>query len=324
MSGLARRALSRPLVRAAVALAAATVLTACGGGDPLENFQARRVLAFGDENSVIDSTGRKYTIDALKSDNVTIDCAANPIWIQTVASSFGLVFPQCNPNNVAAPLSRILAAPGAKVADVKTQVDAHLASDTFGSKDLATILAGRNDLIEIYRRFPAISADQARTEAAAAGAVVAAQVNRIANAGGRVLISEVVDLGQTPFALAEKAANPGVDRAELLTSLVTAFNTRLRVDIINDGRKIGLVQSDERVREAVAFPGNFGLVNVTQAACASTVTVLDCNTRTLVTGSTGTPATASTWLWADSVNLSPAGHFRIGEAAAAVANNNPF
>ncbi len=208
-SGHVRRVVSHPLVRCAAAIGIAALLAACGGGDPLEEFRARRVLALGDETSVITSAGSKYTVNALQADNVTLDCAANPIWVQIVASSFGLVFPQCNPNNVAAPASRILAAPGAKVADVTRQIDAHLASDSFGSKDLVTMLVGRHDVLDIYRRFPTISRAQAELEARAAGAALAVQVNRVAAAGGKVLLGKVLDLGQTPFGLAEKAANSG-------------------------------------------------------------------------------------------------------------------
>lgn len=324
LPAVAPRAVSRTLIRAAITLGAAVLVAGCGGGDPLVEFRAQRVLALGDETSVITASGRKYTIDALKADNVTIDCEANPIWVQTVANSFGLVFPECNPAGVPAPRSRILAAPGAKVADVKAQIDAHLAGDSFASRDLVTILVGRHDVLDIYRRYPTISVAQAIGEAEAAGAALAVQVNRVAAAGGKVLLAKVLDLGQTPFALAEKAANTDIDRAALLTNLAARFNTRLRLDIVNDGRMIGLVQSDERIQSVVASPGNFAFDNVTQPACLPGVSVLDCTARTLVTPATGSAPTASTWLWADSLNLSPGGHFRIGEVAASVANNNPF
>ncbi len=110
------------------------LLASCGGGTQLEPFDAQRVLAFGDEPSVITTTGSKYTVNALQTDNVTLDCASNPIWVQTVAASFGLVFPrmqsdQCRRADAAASWPT----PGAKVADLAAQVNAHLAGgDSFG------------------------------------------------------------------------------------------------------------------------------------------------------------------------------------------------
>ncbi len=291
-------------------------------------FTAQRVLAMGDEISVITTNGAKYSVNAVQADNVTLACASNPIWVQSVASTFGLVFPQCNPSNIVAPRSRILATPGAKVADLEAQVNAHLANDSFGEKDLVTMLVGQNDVLAIYAQYPTISIAQARERAEAAGAALAVQVNRVANLGGKVLLGKVLDLGQTPFARAEKADpnKQDTDRAALLTSLASRFNARLRVDIQNDGRKIGLVQTDERIQTVVNFPGTFGFTNVTQAACLPTVALPNCTSQTLTTtpDSNGNVAGANSWLWADSLHLSAGGQFRLGEIGESVARNNPF
>ena len=74
-------------------------LVSCGGGDRVEDFDPKRLLVFGDENSVIDDSasagnGRKYTVNGLVADsagNLTseLDCVANPIWVQYVAGTFG-------------------------------------------------------------------------------------------------------------------------------------------------------------------------------------------------------------------------------------------
>nr|HPN29109.1 hypothetical protein [Thermotogota bacterium] len=61
---------------------------------------------------------------------------------QRLASGFGLLFPDCNPNAVADLRSRIYAQAGTKVADLAVQVDQHLATDTFSGKDLVTLLTG--------------------------------------------------------------------------------------------------------------------------------------------------------------------------------------
>ncbi len=314
----------RRIVRLAATAAAVGLVAACGGGEQSEPFQAQRVLAFGDEASVITSGGLKYTVNALKADNVTLDCASNPIWVQSVASAFGLVFPECNPGNVASPRSRILAAPGAKVADLAAQVSAHLASDSFSSKDLATMMVGTHDVLAIYAQYPTISIDQARAAAETAGAAFAVQVNRVANAGGKVLLGKVLDLGKTPYGIKQKAAHTDTDRAALLTLLSQRFNAKLRTDILNDGRRIGLVQTDERILTVINFPANFGFTNVTEAACLSTVVAPNCTSQTLVTDSEGNSASGATWLWADDLNLSAGGQFRLGEIGSSVARNNPF
>ena len=307
-----------------VIAAAAALLGACGGGQQLVAFAPQRVIALGDEVSYLSADGRKYGINALQTDNTTLDCATNPIWVQSVATSFGLVFPQCNPNAVVAPASRILAAPGAKVADLTAQVDRQLANGGFTATDLVTVMVGANDVLEQYQRYPATSVADITAAVEAAGTALSVQVNRIAATGGKVLLAKVLDLGQSPYALAEQANKKDTDRAVLLTSLVTRFNAKLRVGILNDGRQIGLVQSDERIQLIVRFPSSFGFVNVTQAACLATAAVPNCTTRTLTTDSAGTAASAISWLWADGINLSAGGQSRIGEIANSVARHNPF
>ena len=154
------------------ALVGAALLASCGGGSQSVPFEAQRVLAFGDETSVITASGAKYTVNALQTGNVTLDCASNPIWVQTVASAFGLVFPQCNPTNVASPRSRILATPGAKVADLQAQVNAHLANDSFGERICDD--AGRPDDFWHLRAYRP-SHCPASAAAEAAGAALAVQ-----------------------------------------------------------------------------------------------------------------------------------------------------
>lgn len=317
-----RAAAWRPV--AALAVVGAALLAGCGGGDPVQAYVPQRILALGDETSVITSDGRKYTVNALQTDNTTLDCASNPIWVQTIATSFGLVFPQCNPNAVASPRSRILAAPGAKVADLKAQLDAQFAADGISSSDMVTVLVGMHDVLAQYRQYPTVTAAQATAAVEAAGDALAVQVNRIAAAGGKVVLAKVLDLGQTPYGLAEQALYKDIDRSAYLTALAARFNARLRVGIVNDGRKIGLVQSDERLQTIVRFPSSFGFTNVTQAACLSTVTAPNCTSRTLGTDSAGAAASGATWLWADALNLSAGGQSRLGEIGESVARNNPF
>ena len=317
--------------RCALSLLAATALTSCGGGSQLVAFAPTRFIAFGDETSVIDSTGRKHTVNALKADLTTLDCSLNPIWIQALTNYYGLVFSQCNPTAVPAPSAFIKAAAGAKVIDVVAQVDAQVAAG-FADTDLVTVLAGANDILAQYKQYPGVPFDQLKANVQAAGALLSTQVNRIAALGGKVIVSTVPDLGLTPFALTEKAANTitatDADRAAVLVALTKSFNDKLIVGLVNNGRTTGLIFTDELVQSLVKFPATYGLSNVTDVVCdaVKAPAVTACTTQTLVplvAPATVTP-TGDTHLWASSLQLSPAGHRNFGSLAVTRARGNPF
>ena len=310
-------------------VAAAVGLVACGGGDQVETFSPNRAIAFGDENSVIDDSasagnGRKYTINGTISDtDPTLDCRRLPLWIQVLAAPYQLTFPQCNNGTtpVASPTGRIRAVAGAKVADLSAQIDAQQAESAFTSKDLVTVLIGQNDVLAQYATYPGVGEAQLIANVEAAGATLGTQVNRIADAGAKVLVATIPNLGLTPFALAERAANSDIDRAALLTRMTERFNASMRATVVNDGRKIGLILLDEYIGIVVRIVNGGGFSNVTDAACDTTKAplLLDCTTFTLVSG-----AGASTYLWADRTHLSAGGQQALGTLASERAANNPF
>lgn len=294
------------------------LLAACGGGDQVKKFEPSRVLSFGDENSVITSSGQNYTINGLNTDKTAIDCGVNRIWNHILANSYGLSFPQCA-GTASATNSRILAVPMAKVADVKTQIDQFLAIDRFGDKDLVSVLVGQNDLWAQYALYNGSNEPALIAAMEAAGVLYAEQVNRMANAGARVIVSTIPDQSLTPYALAQKAALTDTDRAALIKRLMSAFHLKLRVTLINDGNRIGLVLADELTQQIVQFPASFNFTNINTAACASTAVLPNCTSATLVSG-----ADSSAWLWSDSTHFSAGGHSRLGEAARVRATGNPF
>jgi hypothetical protein len=305
--------------RPALLATAAALLVACGGGtSQVETFNAERVVAFGDETSALTADGRKYGVNVL-TDAKLLDCEAQPIWVQAVATVYGHVFAACNPDNVVDPKGIMRAAPNARVADVQLQIDAQLAAGGFGNAALATVLVGAHDVLDIYASHPSLSRPELLAAARAQGELAARQVNRLVDLDVRVLISTVPDQGLTPFAIAEKAANTDTDRAALLTDLTTEFNAGLRTVILNDGRFVGLVLADEMVQAMNKSPGSFGLANVTARACLDTVSVPDCSVDTL-----NTDADSATWLWADELRLAYGGQSRLGVIAANRARDNPF
>lgn len=307
-----------PTLLGAVALAAA--LVGCGGGGgQIEPFAPTRIISFGDESSVLTAAGKKYTINALDATSGALQCASNPLWNQTLATTFGLTFPECNPNNVASPTGKIYAAAGAKVADVKGQIDSHLATGSFDAKTLVSVLAGSNDVLELYAQYPTKSEATLRAEAAVRGRQLADQINRLADAGARIILPTIPDMGLTPFALNENTVQSDPNRAKLLTALTASFNTELTLRVTLDGRQLGVVFGDELVQTLVKFAAGYDLSNVTTAACLATAPLPDCTSATLVSD-----ASASTWLWASPTLLSPAGQKHLGTIAQGRALRNPF
>ncbi len=306
-------------------LAGAALLAACGGGSSqVEDFVPVQMFALGDESSVLLPDGRRYGVNVL-TDAGALDCDDERIWVQAVARQYGLVFAGCNPDADPAPRAQMLAAAGARVAELATQVDAALAMAQPGEAMVATVMVGANDIWELYDAFaldPSQPTEALLDEARQRGAGVAAQLRRLKQAGVRVILSTVHDVGKSPDALAEQLAYPdGVDRARLITDMVFQFNAGLRVALqdeeINDGRYIGLVLADEMVQAMVKAPGGFGLKDASVAAC--TVAPPDCTSATLIEG-----ASSANHLWADGRLMAYGGQVQLGLLAVSRANNNPF
>jgi phospholipase/lecithinase/hemolysin len=322
--------------RAAPALVlACAALASCGGGQQVQAFRPTRVIALGDESSVIvdvnaDQNGRKYTVNGLlspTSDPNTLSCQANPIWVQFLATAYRIVFPECNqqPNAVANPTGRIRAQPNAHVADIPTQIDAQVAESPFTSTDFVTVMVGMHDILDQYAQFPSIGEAQLTANLEVAGTTLGLQVNRIADTGAKVLVSTVVDLGITPFAIAEHAANSDTNRAALLQRLTARFNAAMRSSIENNGHKIGLVLADEYFDSVVTIAGGGGFVNVTTPVCDLSQShqvppsAFDCTVDTLIPD-----GNAANYLWADNLLLSAGGHNALGQLVLSRAQNNPF
>lgn len=316
------------LRRAALALsiAAAALVAACGGGTQVEKFEPARILALGDENSVLEDSGdhnaRKYTVNHFTAATPPVrDCRTWTIWVQYLAVSLGRIFPQCNYGTgaVADPPSRIYAQPGATVAGIDAQIAAHGGLARFGDSDLVTVFVGANDVFELFAQLDALGREGVIEEAEARGDALAAKINSIVDTGARALVLLVPDQGLTPEAIAAETARAGSQ--QLLTDLSKRFNARLRFSIIQDGHRIGLYAANDLVLSLVQNVGFNTLANVNAAVCdpAKAPDVRDCTNNTLVTD-----GNATTWLWADARHLSPAGHSLLGQGALAQFYRNPF
>jgi outer membrane lipase/esterase len=320
--------------RIGAALLAATLLASCGGGTQVERFVPRRLLAFGDDASVMTSTTNKYSVNAVVYDNTTnpptpttaLDCNNNPIWIQNVAGTFGLIFGECSLSGQPV-TARTLATAGAGVNDVASQITQFTSGDSLSNTDLVTVMAGANDIVALYQQYPGQGATELQAAAAAAGNALGSQVIRLADLGAKVIISTAPDMGLTPYAVKEDLTNPG--RAAFLSSLSFQFNAALRLkleDVKEGGKSVGLVVFDERLQDMVRNYPNYGLVNNNTAACLTTAPLPNCTVTTLkkVPESGTVDAAAYTWLWADDLHFGPSGHGQLGSMAASRAVNNPF
>lgn len=307
----------RSFLPRSAAFAGLVLLSACGGGtSQVETFQPLRYFAFGDETSVLETGGRKYAVNALDSSG-RLDCAQQPIWVQQVASAYGFAFAECNPTFLPDTNARMLARAGAKARDVTAQVEAQVAAGGFRDKDLATVLVGANDVLELYSQYPARSAASLLADARGRGGVLAQTVNRLVGLGVKVVVSTVPDMGLTPFGRAQKRAFEDIDRAAFLTNLTAAFNEQLGVSVVLDGRFVGLVQADLQFQAIDRSPPSFGIADNVNPVC--TVALPQCTTATLVTG--GDPAV---YLWADDTRIATAGHAQLAQLAVDRAQRNPF
>lgn len=326
----------------AAALLGLTLLASCGGsGTQVQQFVPTRVVAFGDESSVINPDGSKFTVNAVIFDTSTtpptpttkLDCYSNPIWIQTVAAHYGMAFPECNPNALPAPTGRTYAVNGAKVADLDAQINLAIANGGLTNTDMVTILVGANDIVEQFAQYPGVSQAQLTANLDAAGRALAATVNRIAELGPRVLLSTTPDMGRTPYA-GDRSTGSTNPNPAVLSALSTAFNTGLLAKITNDGHKIGLVQLGgylASIDNAVRAGSTTLFANTSLAACKLTAPLPTCTTQTLVNNSADVPPPAvvligsgTTWLWADSLHLSAGGQASLGSLAVSRATTNPF
>ncbi len=300
----------------ALALVALAGLASCGGGTTqYEPFVPQRVFAFGDDSSALTASGRRYGVNGLDA-NGNFDCNLQPLWVQSVAGFYGFSFAECNPTGVD-PKAKMFAAVGTRAGELTAQVEAQVASGGFRSTDLALVLVGANDVIELYRQYPGRAEASLLAEAGARGHQLARVVNRLVDLGAKVIVSTVPDMGVSPFARTETAANFDTDRGAMLSRISAAFNEQLGVNIILDGRYVGLMQTDLRIQGAGRSPGSFGLVNSSSGVC--TVTLPECTTATLVDG-----AVATQYLWADETRLAPGGQSQLAALALDRARRNPF
>ena len=320
----------RSATRAITGLAAAGALAAlasCGGGTyQVAAFVPARILTFGDESSRLEGPqGLKYSINGVVQGSRQIDCSQSPIWTQSVANSFGLVYASCNPNASPETNAIDLTTVNGTVDDVVQKVEAFRAGDTFNGNDLVTIWVGMNDILNEYRANGTGDPTVVLSDMKEQGAKLAGVVNSIAAAGAKVVLLTVPDMSLTPYAYVESQKGD-FDRLKLLHDMSEQFNLGLRTNFINDGSKVGLVQADDTVRNASRNPTAYGMIPFAYQyyGCLDTAPLPTCTPDSLRNDpSTGQQET-SNFMWADPTHLGPVVQGQIGSLALRIAHSNPF
>ena len=341
MSGLARRA-----VAGWGALLLLGLLAACGGGtEQITPFDPQRMIALGDEMSVLTDTvplGRKYSVNSLNDDNTTLNCDNRRIWHQQVANLYNFTYAECNSRGLLNNAARVYAAPGAKTEDLIDQLARARLENAgeWSNTDLFTVLVGANDVIDLYENVYLANPGTTTYNAAIAalksrGLRLARFINELTRGevtGPKVIVSTIPLMNLTPYAIKQAALHPDINVRSVLQDFSNTFNTAMRAGdsrngfsgIINDGRFIGLVELDGIISAGVNSPGTYGLTNVTQALCA--VELPNCT----VSGTNSTQGTfvangnADTWLWASDLWIGWLAHNRLGAFARGRALGNPF
>ncbi len=145
------------------------------------------------------------------------------------------------------------------------------------------------------------------------------QINALTQLGPRVVLSTIPLMGLTPYALREAITSGDAQRSALLTNFSNAFNTAVRVNIVNDGRFIGLVELDALINAGFNNPTQYGLTNVTPGVCS--VPLPNCSTNTLVATTAMPPPPGcgqATCGWGSTA------HLNLGNFARGRALGNPF
>jgi len=323
---------------AAVLLAA--TLAACGGGDDGDQSPRvayGKMVSFGDslsdvgsyrvgaiaqlgggEYSINGSAGVNWTELLAASAHVATPCAAQTGLQSTIpnipavavvnhAGCYGYGQGGSRVTNPIGVANAALPAPqlGQLTDPVKNQILRHLATSggTFAADDLVTVLAGGND---VFMNLAAIQQGLTPTDAvtamATAGGELGAYVKSmiVANGAKHVVVVNLPDVSQTPFAYALDLQTQG-----LINTMVVQFNTQLAAGVAGTPEVL-LVDAYTQGRDQNARPANYALTNVTTPACDLTKTALP--TSLVCTASTLVATDVTGYEFADTVHPTPFGY----------------
>lgn len=287
--------------RSALAVALALAATPAFAGE------YSGTVFFGD--SLTDSGHFQSQIPA-EARPVTGKFTTNPswVWAEHLAKYFGGNGRTANQggDNYAQGGSRVTVQNGpaeSTLAQVGTYLAAH--GGRADPDALYTVWTGANDLFAVA----AGTEPAAETIATAVGGVVRI-VGTLQGAGARyVLVPSLPDMGLTPDA---RAAGPVGQAA--LSQLSANYNSAMYGALAQAGYRVIPLDTYTMLREVVANPAEFGLRNVTDAACQPPGS----SSLTCMPPSYVSPDAGNTYLFADGVHPTGAAHEVLADYAISV------
>lgn len=293
---LSRRALLRAGALGGLTAALGTttaMLGGCGDGSIVSALTPSRFISFGDGLSDVGQGGVRYTIND-GTINTWADRLANRYGkTLTAQAAGGLGFARGHGANQPAPDT------------ISSQIDRFLASNTFGVDDVVLLNLPMASVLGPVAAVKAgtLTEAAALTQIDAAGVALSAQVKRLIAAGAKhVVTAGVYDLGKSPFGIAQ-------NQVAFFTTAAQRLNDAFKTDAVNLGTNLLFVDAAFLVNRNVLTGPAYGFVNFNTAIC-TTANASTCNSGTLLAG-----ATATQYVFADGIHLTPACNQQLGDYA---------
>lgn len=237
---------------------------------------------------------------------------------------------------------------GLLAVSITTQMAAHLAKagGAYSGTELVTVMGGGNDLFMNFNGIASAAAGGATAVGAAIAAGWSSTVQGQVAAGGAaatnaaiaaalagmgqaaaelaglvktqvlakgakfVVVVNLPDVSETPFALALDAQTRG-----LINTMVTTFNSQLQSALA--GTPVVLVDAYTQGRDQFANPSQYSLTNVTTPACSATSPANPLAGSSLAcTAASTIPGDTTSFLFADTVHPTPYGYQLLAQFVA--------
>lgn len=240
-----------------------------------------------------------------------------PVWTEVLGQRYGLTVTPADQGGTdyAQGGARVSDLPGVpdspptgSATPVAGQVSQLLGLGPLDGNALYTVWAGANDIFYQLGALGAgaITPAQLQANVATAAGNLAGQVAILESAGARyVVVFNLPDIGETPFGVASGEGPQISAISSLYNSALSASLDALHVPTIR-------VNIFEFLNEVIANPAAYGIANTAIPACGATPSLL-CTQANLVA-----PDAASTFLFADGVHPTAAGHAMIAQLVASM------
>lgn len=190
--------------------------------------------------------------------------------------------------------------PTASATPLRTQIANYLTA-TGGRADpdaLYSVWGGAND---IFTALTSPSTAQVAITQAATDLV--GEVARLRAAGARyILVPTLPDIGATPLGRSQ-----GTAAAAQITQLVSGYNQLVTLGLSGAGVSVIPIDTFSLLNAAIANPAAYGFANVTGTACTTSSALL------CISGTLAAPNAAESYLFADGVHPTTAGHRAISD-----------